>query len=77
VDPAFYEFEADAVIRAHLPELLEEQPVALHFLRHAAEHRAEFQRLFSTLIARWVSGYHEKDGLESWQEFHDKVHDGL
>ena len=76
VDPAFNEFEADAVIRAHLPDLLEEQPEALHILRHAAEHRAEFQRLFSTIIARWVSGNHEKDGLESWQEFLDKVHDG-
>ncbi|HHW1969187.1 TPA: histidine phosphatase family protein [Pseudomonas aeruginosa] len=77
VDPAFNEFEADAVIRAHLPDLLDEQPEALHILRHAAEHRAEFQRLFSTIIARWVSGNHEKDGLESWQEFLDKVHDGL
>ncbi len=28
VDPAFNEFEADAVIRAHLPDLLEEQPEA-------------------------------------------------
>ncbi len=54
VDPAFNEFEADAVIRAHLPDLLDEQPEALHILRHAAEHRAEFQRLFSTIIARWV-----------------------
>ena len=35
VDPAFNEFEADAVIRAHLPDLLEEQPEALHILRHA------------------------------------------
>lgn len=77
VDPAFDEFQADAVIRAHLPDLLEEQPEALHILRHAAEHRAEFQRLFSTIIARWVSGNHEKDGLESWAGFLDKVHDGL
>ena len=65
------------MIRAHLPDLLDEQPEALHILRHAAEHRAEFQRLFSPIIARWVSGNHEKDGLESWQEFLDKVHDGL
>ncbi len=77
VDPAFNEFEADAVIRAHLPDLLEEQPQALHILRHAAEHRAEFQRLFSTVIARWVSGDHEKDGLDSWAEFLDTVHGGL
>lgn len=65
VDPAFNEFEADAVIRAHLPDLLDEQPEALHILRHAAEHRAEFQRLFSTIIARWVSATMRKMGWKA------------
>ncbi|CDF83360.1 histidine phosphatase family protein [Pseudomonas sp. QL9] len=77
IDAAFNEFEADAVIRAHLDDLLEIDPQALHILRNAAQHRAEFQRLFSFVIARWVSGEHHKDGLVSWQEFLDTVHDGL
>lgn len=77
IDSAFNEFEADAVIRAHLNDLLEIEPQALHILRNAAQHRAEFQRLFSFVIARWVSGEHHKDGLVSWQEFLDTVHDGL
>ena len=77
IDSAFNEFEADAVIRAHLPDLLEIEPQALHILRNAADHRAEFQRLFSTVIARWVSGDHDKDGLVSWAEFLDTVHGGL
>ncbi|WP_160286575.1 histidine phosphatase family protein [Pseudomonas knackmussii] len=77
IDAAFNEFEADAVIRAHLDDLLEIEPQALHILRNAAQHRAEFQRLFSFVIARWVSGEHHKDGLVSWQEFLDTVHDGL
>lgn len=77
IDAAFNEFEADAVIRAHLDDLLAIEPQALHILRNAAQHRAEFQRLFSYVIARWVSGEHHKDGLVSWQEFLDTVHDGL
>ncbi|KJK03523.1 phosphoglycerate mutase [Pseudomonas sp. 21] len=77
IDSAFNEFEADAVIRAHLPDLLEIEPQALHIMRNAADHRAEFQRLFSTVIARWVSGDHDKDGLVSWAEFLDTVHGGL
>ncbi|KAF1052643.1 MAG: 2,3-bisphosphoglycerate-dependent phosphoglycerate mutase [Stenotrophomonas maltophilia] len=77
IDPAFNEFEADAVIRAHLPDLLHEEPEAMHILRNAAQHRAEFQRLFATIIARWVSGEHEKDELISWQQFLDTVHGGL
>ncbi|SDH80049.1 histidine phosphatase family protein [Pseudomonas panipatensis] len=77
VDPAFNEFEAEAVIRAHLPDLLHEEPHALHIMRNASEHRAEFQRLFSMVISRWVSGEHHKDGLVSWQEFLDTAHAGL
>jgi len=51
IDAAFNEFQADAVIRAHLPELLEVEPNALHILRNAASHRAEFQRLFTFVRA--------------------------
>jgi broad specificity phosphatase PhoE len=77
VDSAFNEFEADEVIRAHLPDLLSLEPDALHILQNAAHHRAEFQRLFSLIISRWVSGEHEKDGLESWQSFRERVEGGL
>lgn len=77
IDTAFDEFEADEVIRAHLPDLLQSEPEALHILRNAGEHRAEFQRLFSLMIGRWVSGEHEKDGLTSWQVFRERVELGL
>ncbi|WP_375739481.1 histidine phosphatase family protein [Pseudomonas boanensis] len=77
IDPAFNEFDADAVIRALLPELLPDEPEALNILHNAAQHRAEFQRLFSKLILRWVSGEHDKPGLQSWQDFVSQVQDGL
>ncbi|WP_028627739.1 MULTISPECIES: histidine phosphatase family protein [Pseudomonas] len=77
IDPAFNEFDADAVIRALLPDLLPEEPEALHVLRNAAQNRADFQRLFSKLILRWVSGAHDKPGLQSWLEFVEQVRGGL
>jgi len=77
IDPAFDEFEADAVLRAHLPDLQAYEPNALHILRNAASHRAEFQRLFSYVIERWVSGEHEKPGLGSWASFIERVEGGL
>lgn len=77
IDAAFNEFIADEVIQAHLPDLLHTEPDALHILENAANHRAEFQRLFSTIIARWVSGDHEKEGLQSWQSFVDRVERAL
>ena len=77
IDPAFNEFPADAVIQAHMPELLQVEPNALHIFSNAAAHRREFQRLFSYVIQRWVSGEHEKKDLESWQEFVERVRQGL
>ncbi|MDH1263636.1 phosphoglycerate mutase family protein [Pseudomonas sp. GD03944] len=77
VDAAFNEFDADAVIRALLPDLLPEEPEALHVLRNAAQNRAEFQRLFARLIGRWISGEQDKEGLQSWQGFVEQVRGGL
>ncbi|WP_313055401.1 histidine phosphatase family protein [Pseudomonas lopnurensis] len=77
IDATFNEFHADAVIRAHLPELLAVEPNAMHILRNAADHRADFQRLFSHVVHRWISGEHEKDDLESWQGFVERVRGGL
>ncbi|BAN49391.1 histidine phosphatase family protein [Metapseudomonas resinovorans] len=77
IDPAFNEFDADAVIRSLLPDLLPEEPEALHILRNGAQNRAEFQRLFSKLVLRWVSGEHDKPELQSWQAFVEQVCGGL
>lgn len=77
VDPAFNEFLADAVIQAHMNDLLAVEPHALEVFANAADHRAEFQRLFSYVVGRWVSGEHEKEGLESWASFVARVRGGL
>ncbi|WP_421681653.1 histidine phosphatase family protein [Stutzerimonas urumqiensis] len=77
IDDAFDEFKADEVIRAHLPDLLASEPHALDVFRNAAQHRAEFQRLFTYVIHRWISGEHDKDGLESWASFVARVQGGL
>jgi len=77
VDAAFNEFDADAVIRALLPDILDEEPEALHVMRNAPQHRAEFQRLFARLIGRWISGEHDKPDLQSWQSFVQQVQGGL
>nr|WP_298140384.1 histidine phosphatase family protein [uncultured Pseudomonas sp.] len=77
VDPAFNEFDADAVIRTLLPELLPDEPQALHILRNAPQNRAEFQRLFALLIGRWISGAHDSAQLQSWPDFVAQVRAGL
>jgi broad specificity phosphatase PhoE len=77
IDSAFNELDADGIIRALLPAILPEEPEALHVLRNAAQHRAEFQRLFALIIDRWLSGNYDTPGLQSWLGFAEQVHSGL
>ncbi|WP_397453898.1 histidine phosphatase family protein [Pseudomonas sp. NA-150] len=77
IDPAFNEFDAEAVIRALLPDMLADEPEALHVLRNAAQNRAEFQRLFALIIGRWLSGNYDTPGLQSWLGFVEQVQSGL
>lgn len=77
IDNAFDEFDAQAVIRALLPAMLEDEPQALQIMRNASHHRAEFQRLFSLIVARWLSGHHDTDGVQRWDDFVAQVQAGL
>ncbi len=77
IDSAFDEFDADAVIHALLPALLLQEPEALYILRNGNQNRAEFQRLFALLVARWVSGEHDMPELKTWQDFVEGVQAGL
>lgn len=77
IEPAFDEFKAEELIRAHLPELLEHEPRALHILRNAADHRSDFQRLFQFVIDGWLGGRLNTPGVESWEAFAARVEQGL
>ena len=77
IDSAFNEFDADAVIRALLPAMLDDEPEALDILRNAAQNRAEFQRIFALIIERWLAGTYDTPGLESWLGFVERVQAGL
>lgn len=76
-DIAFNEFNAEGVIRALLPAMLDEEPDAFEVMRDAANNRAEFQRLFAAIIRRWLVGDHDAAALQSWQAFVEQVEAGL
>ncbi|WP_122663576.1 histidine phosphatase family protein [Pseudomonas viridiflava] len=77
IDEAFNEFDAQTTIRMLLPAMLGDEPEALHVMRNAAQNRAEFQRLFSLIVARWLSGEHDSPELQSWEAFVAQVQAGL
>lgn len=76
-DIAFNEFNAEGVIRALLPAMLDDEPHAFEIMRDAANNRAEFQRLFAAIIRRWLVGDHDAAALQSWQAFVEEVEAGL
>ena len=81
--PEFDEYPAELVMELGLPILLEtDQRVrSLNdlFLRavEATERRIAFQRLFESVIAKWVSGELLLEGIPTWCEFCSLVNSGL
>ena len=76
-DSAFDEFDAIGVIRQLLPAMLTDEPHALEVMRDAANQPAEFQRLFVSIIGRWLSGDYDAPGLQSWKAFVEQAQSGL
>ena len=76
-DSAFNEFDAIGVIRHLLPAMLVDEPHAMEVMRDAANHPAEFQRLFVSIIDRWLSGGFDTPGLQSWKAFVEQAQSGL
>ncbi len=79
----FDEYQAEAVLRECLPQLLQvnaeikELQCAYKDSRESGERRKTFQKLFEAVIAKWVTGETGAAGIESWHEFGLRVERGL
>jgi broad specificity phosphatase PhoE len=79
----FEEFRGDAVLGQSLPQLrgqdtrVRELEDAMRAAGDEMQKRAAFQRLFETVVERWVNGEIAPQGVESWREFSDRVNRGL
>ena len=82
----FDEYQAEAVLRECLPQLLRVN-AEIRELRRAYEESSEFtdsdarrktfQKLFEAVIAKWVAGEIAAPGVEPWHEFCLRVERGL
>ena len=81
--PEFDEFQGDVVLEKSLPHLIDtdshirELDVAVRTANSPPQRRRNFQKLFETVVTRWVKGELSVDGVESWQSFIARVHRGL
>jgi broad specificity phosphatase PhoE len=79
----FDEYQAEAVLRECLPQLLQVN-AEIQELHRAYEdssafgdRRKTFQKLFEVVISKWVAGEIAAAGVESWHEFCLRVERGL
>jgi broad specificity phosphatase PhoE len=82
----FDEYQAEAVMRECLPQLLRVNGEIneLHRAHKAVNESADsnarrktFQKLFEAVISKWVAGEISADGVEPWREFCLRVERGL
>ncbi|MGC2357051.1 MAG: histidine phosphatase family protein [Candidatus Acidiferrum sp.] len=79
----FDEYQADAVMRECLPQLLQVNAEISELHRvykgsaEFSDRRKTFQKLFEAVIVMWVAGEVSADGVESWDEFCLRVERGL
>jgi broad specificity phosphatase PhoE len=85
----FDEYQAEAVLRECLPQLLQAN-AEINELHRAYQESSEsgesaqsgarrrtFQRLFEAVISKWVAGEVSAAGIEPWNEFCSRVDRGL
>ena len=82
----FDEYQAEAVLRECLPQLLEVNS-EIRELRRAyesskesgdqGERRKTFERLFEAVIRKWIAGEVTAAGIESWRDFCERIERGL
>jgi broad specificity phosphatase PhoE len=81
--PEFDEYQGEAVLSSSLPGLLERDQrvrdlhAAFQAASGSAERHATFQKLFASVIGKWVDGTIAPPGVETWFEFCSRVHSGL
>jgi len=79
----FDEFQGDVVLEKSLPHLCEtdlqirDLDNAVKSANSPPQRRRNFQKLFETVVTRWVKGELHVNGAESWESFIARVNRGL
>ena len=78
VDPAFNEFDHQNLIRAYLPQILQDHAEFEGDRRTLLADRRTFQRLFELVTAAWVAARASAIPVtESWGQFTSRCQEGL
>ncbi len=76
-DTCWDEVDSTRVWDARIPVLLKDDPGLLDELKKDRTNKKAFQAVFSKVMAGWVCGESATDGVGTWQEFQDRVVQGV
>jgi broad specificity phosphatase PhoE len=83
VIPEFDEYQGEAVLERSLSALLESdrEISSLHYAFQASHdpqsRRRTFQKLFETVIGKWVDGEIPSNSVEPWRDFSSRLNSGI
>jgi broad specificity phosphatase PhoE len=73
----FDEYDSTGVFKALAADMVEETPGLSARLQGILKDPKEFQILFEEMVTRWVAGRHRRPVAESWQDFTQRVREGV
>lgn len=74
---AFNEYESESVLRGLIPAMIEDHTLSREDVDRIFDDQKSFQRVFETVMRRWVSGTHTLPGMIQWEEFCQTVEKGI
>jgi broad specificity phosphatase PhoE len=75
--PEFNEYDPEMVLRAIIPELIQEDPGFAKDVENMFADKRSFQFVFEKAILRWVSGESDTPGLMTWEAYAGDVARGI
>ena len=69
----FNEYDTTAIVTAMFPAMAQEDPSLHDELPRMYSNKASFKRIFETAMLRWVTGRHDTDGIEPWENLKARV----
>jgi broad specificity phosphatase PhoE len=77
VDEAFNEYNSASIILSHVQDLAGEDPALERDLKRIYTDKRAFQRVFERIMMKWIAGKDRRNGLDTWEEFRNRVWGGL
>lgn len=77
VDASFNEYDSALVWQSQTKMMLEDDPGLLDELNQDQTNKKAFQKIFSRVMERWISGKFDAPGIVTWDGFKNRVVLGL